>query len=94
MVDVDLVDVDLVGTALEAPLAFAVRDFVALVARREADLRRVEEEREAMKFNPSDVFRRKVGFFVTASAQRSGILMTSLKSALIGIGESAPIRNR
>jgi hypothetical protein len=38
-----------------------------LVARREADLRRVEEEREAMKFNPSGVFRRKVGFFVTAS---------------------------
>ena len=67
LIDVNLVDVDLVGTALEAPLAFAVRDFVALVARREADLRRVEEEREAMKFNPSDVFRRKVGFFVTAS---------------------------
>jgi hypothetical protein len=57
----------LVGTALEAPLAFAVRDFVALVARREADLRRVEEEREAMKFNPSGVSNPKVGFFVTVS---------------------------
>ena len=67
LVEATLVDVDLVSTALEAPLAFAVRDFVALVARREADLRRVEEEREAMKFNPSGVFRRKVGFFVTAS---------------------------
>jgi hypothetical protein len=43
------------------------RDFAALVARRGADLRRVEEEREAMKFNPLDMSNPKVGFFVTVS---------------------------
>jgi hypothetical protein len=62
-----LIDTALVDAGLDALLAFPVRDFVMLVVRPEADLRRVEEEREAMKFNPSDVFRRKVGFFVTAS---------------------------
>ncbi|MBN8961233.1 MAG: hypothetical protein J0H71_08875 [Rhizobiales bacterium] len=52
---------------MDTLLAFASFDFAALVARRGADLRRVEEEREAMKFNPSGVSNPKVGFFVTAS---------------------------
>jgi hypothetical protein len=52
---------------LDELFAFAARGFAAFAARRGADLRRVEEEREAMKFNPSGVSNPKVGFFVTAS---------------------------
>jgi hypothetical protein len=52
---------------LDELFAFAARGFATLAARRGADLRRVEEEREAMKFNPSGVSNPKVGFFVTVS---------------------------
>jgi hypothetical protein len=56
-----------VVAVLDELFAFAARGFAALAARRGADLRRVEEEREAMKFNPSGVSNPKVGFFVTVS---------------------------
>jgi hypothetical protein len=66
--------------------AFLAAGFLAAGLRWADDLRRADEEREVIWFKPMEcVLRRK-------RADEDG--MPTFKRALIGFGESAPIRDR